>query len=151
MILPGTGRGTIRQANGGGGPSLRKPSVDAARKLRRNMSPPEVLLWEQLRGNKQGFKIRRQHPIGPYVTDFFVREGNLVVEVDGSSHDFGSAPERDIARDQYVAERGMRVLRIAASDVMRNLEGAVSLIVEQVKNPLHHPSDGSPPHAGEDQ
>jgi very-short-patch-repair endonuclease len=151
MILPGTGRGTIRGANGGGGASLRKPGVYAARKLRRNMSPPEALLWSQLRASKLGFKVRRQHPLGPYIADFFIREANLVIEVDGNVHDFGRRPDRDAARDSFMSELQLRVLRVAARDVMSNLEGVLRLIVEQVKNPLHHPSDGPPPHAGEDQ
>jgi len=151
MILPGTGRGTnCRRANGGGGASLRRPEVYAARKLRRNMSPPEVVLWSQLRGKRLGFKVLRQHPIGPYVADFYVSTAKLVIEVDGGAHDFGNRPERDERRDRYLADRGYRVLRIAAADVTRNLEGALLFIAEQVMNPLHHPSDGPPPHAGED-
>ena len=151
MILPGTGRGTIRRrANGGGGASLRKPAVYAARKLRRQMSPPEVALWSQLRSTKLGFKVRRQHPIGPYIADFFVPVAKLVIEVDGSPHDFGDQSRRHEARNRYMNEQGLRVLRIAAREVMRNLEGTISLIAEQVTGPLRHPSDGPPPHAGED-
>ena len=151
MTLPGTGRGTIRKANGGGGASLRKPAVYFARKLRRQMSPPEVLLWDQLRGSKLGFKVRRQHPIGPYVADFFVREAGLVIEIDGSPHDYGDRPQRDERRERYLGERGYRVLHLIASDVMKNLDGALRYIVEQVTNPLHHPSDGPPPHPGEER
>jgi very-short-patch-repair endonuclease len=152
MILPGTGRGTIRRrANGGGGASLRKPAVYTARKLRRQMSSPEVLLWDQLRGSKLGFKVRRQHPIGPYVADFFVREAGLVLEIDGSPHDYGDRPERDHRRDRYMSERGFRIVRLVASDVMKNLDGALRFIVEQVTNPLHHPADGPPPHPGEER
>ena len=151
MILPGTGRGTIRRkANGGGGSSLRKPEVYLARKQRRQMSPPEVALWSQLRRKKQGFKVLRQHPIGPYVADFYVSTARLVIEVDGSPHDFGDRPEHDATRDRYMVERGYRVLRIAGRDALRNLDGAIALIAERVANPLHHPPDGPPPHAGED-
>jgi very-short-patch-repair endonuclease len=150
MILPGTGTGTIRRANGGGGASLRKPEVYAARKLRRRMSPPEVALWSQLRASQLGFKVRRQHPIGPYVTDFFVHDAGLVIEVDGSPHDYGDRLQRDDRRDEYLIERGYRVLHLPASDVMKNLDGALKFIVEQVTNPLHQPSAGRPPHAGED-
>ena len=150
MILPGTGRGTVREANGGGGGSLRKPAVYAARKLRRTMSPPEVMLWNQLRGSKLGFKVGRQHPIGPYVAEFFVRDTNLVIEVDGSAHDFGDRPSRDAVREHYIVQHGFRIVRLAAVDVIRDLDAALIFIAEQVKNPLHHPLDGPPPHAGED-
>lgn len=151
MILPGTGRGTIRRANGGGGASLRKPEVYAARKQRRQMSPPEVLLWSQLRGKKLGFKVLRQHPIGPYVADFYVPAAKLVIEVDGSAHDYGNRPERDVARDRYMEERNYRAIRIGARDVMRNLDGVLSYIAVQVTNPLHQPSAGPPPRPGEEQ
>ena len=154
MILPelASGRGTIgRRANGGGGASLHKPTVYHARKLRREMSSPEALLWGRLRGAKLGFKVRRQHPIGPYVADFFIAAAGLVVEIDGDAHDYGERPTRDSARDHYMRERGYRVLRILARDVMRNLEGVLLFIVEQVTSPLHHPSDGPPPHAGEER
>ena len=139
-----------RRANGGGF-SLRKPSVYIARKLRRQLSPPEALLWDHLRASKSGFKVRRQHPIGPYVADFFVREANLVIEVDGSPHDFGDRQEHDRRRDRYMTERGYRIVRLMASDVMKNLEGALRSIVEEVTNPHHQPAAGPPPQTGEDR
>jgi very-short-patch-repair endonuclease len=114
------------------------------------MSPPEAMLWAQLRASKQGFKVRRQHPVGPYVADFFVRDANLVIEIDGEAHDFGQRAKRDIARDQYMQGRGYRVLRLLAADVMRDLDAVLLMISSQVANPLHHPSDGPPPHAGEE-
>ena len=153
MILPGTGRGTAREARGGGGSSLRKPTVYNARQLRRTMSPPEALLWSCLRGSKLGFKVRRQHPIGPYVADFFVHDAGLVIEIDGSPHDYGDRPERDERRDQYLRGLGYRILHLAAADVMKNLEGALQYVVVQVKAPLHHQAalDGPPPRPGEEQ
>jgi len=151
QILPGTGRGTVRRkANGGGGSSLCKPEVYAARKLRKAMSPPEVLLWDRLRGRKLGFKVRRQHPIGPYVADFFVRDANLLIEIDGSAHDYGDRPGRDSARDQYMVAHGYRVVRLAARDVLGDLDAVLAFVSDQVTNPLHQPSAGPPPHAGEE-
>jgi very-short-patch-repair endonuclease len=114
------------------------------------MSPPEVALWCQLRGSKLGFKVRRQHPVGPYIADFFVAQAGLVIEIDGSPHDFGDRPERDLARDAYMEQRGYRVLRVLASDVKSDLEAVLKFIVVQATNPLHHPSDGPPPRFGED-
>lgn len=154
MILPGTGRGTVRRkANRGGGASLRKPEVYFARKQRRQMSPPEVLLWSRLRRRQQGFKVLRQHPIGPYSADFYVPGARLVIEVDGSAHDYGERPTRDTARDLYMEERGYRVLRITARAVMKNLEGTLAYIAGGVTNPLHRQAalDGPPPRPGEEQ
>ena len=148
MILPGTGRGT--SVAGGGGSSLRKPTVYAARKLRRTMTLPEAMLWQRLRGSGLGVKVRRQHPIGPYVVDFYVREWRLVVEVDGEVHSFGNQPEHDAIRDQFIALNGHRMLRIAAGDVMKNINDVLEGILAQAENPLHHPADGPPPRAGEE-
>jgi very-short-patch-repair endonuclease len=153
MILPGTGRGTIgRRANGGGGGSLRKPEVYVARKLRKTMSLPEVLLWNQLRGKRLGFKVRSQHPIGPYVVDFYVSACRFVIEVDGEAHDRGDRPCRDQQRDAYLTGRGYRLLRIPAVEVLRNMEGVIEGIAAEASRPLHHQAalDGPPPRAGED-
>ena len=150
MILPGTGRGTAPEGRGGGGASLRKPAVYAARKLRSEMSLPELLLWRQLRAQRQGFKVRRQHPIGSYVADFYVSRAKLLIEVDGEAHSRGGRPQSDEARDRFLALKGYDVVHFAARDVLNNLEGVLASIAERVRNPLHHPTDGPPPRAGED-
>ena len=154
MILPGTGRGTAREASGGGGSSsLRKPEVYIARKLRREMSLPEVLLWQRLRGGQAGVRIRRQHPVGPYVADFYCSEGRVIIEVDGEAHDRGANPERDGSRDHFLEENGYRVIRIPAAEILRDADGAAASIAALVAPPLHHrpATGGPPPRAGEDQ
>lgn len=93
---------------------------DAARQLRRRMSLPEVLLWKELKGGKIGLHFRKQHPIGPYVLDFYCAEANLAVEVDGQSHGTGDHPLRDARRDIWLAEKGVRTLRLTARDVLNS-------------------------------
>ena len=61
-----------------------------ARRLRRNMSLPEVLLWQILRRQPGHIKFRRQHPIGRYVLDFYVLELRLAIEIDGLAHHMGT-------------------------------------------------------------
>jgi very-short-patch-repair endonuclease len=154
MILPGTGRGTAAEGGGGGGlPTLRKPVVDTARKLRREMSYPEVLLWQRLRGGGAGAKVRRQHPIGPYIADFYCSEKRLVIEVDGEAHERGDRPMRDEKRDRYLHANGYEVLRIMAADVLKDADGAAAIIAALLKSPLHRSpaASGPPPRAGEDQ
>ena len=152
MILPGTGRGTAREASGGGGSEpLRKPSTYTARKPRKEMSLPEVLLWQRLRAGQAGVKFRRQHPIGPYVADFYCSNGRIVTEVDGQAHDRGDQPARDMERDRYLEANGYRVIRIAAADVLRDADGVAVSIAALVANPLHQPAAGPPPPAGEDR
>ena len=111
-------------------------TLQRARKLRKEMSLPEVLLWRELRAGPDGFKFRKQHPSGPYVADFFCHRARLIVEVDGEAHNRGNRPERDAGRDAWFRTRGMDVMRIPARDVLRNLEGVVMAIVERAKLPL---------------
>lgn len=125
--------------------SLRRRSTDRARRLRREMSLPEVMLWQQLRGQKQGFKVRRQHPLGDYVADFFVASAGLVIEVDGQVHNLKERASADARRDQRLSEQGLTVVRIAATDILNEMQAVLDLIVQKVTSPLHHPADGPPP------
>jgi very-short-patch-repair endonuclease len=58
-------------------------TVRRAKRLRREMTPPEVYLWQHFRQQPDGIKIRRQHPFGPYIVDFFCAQAKLSIEVDG--------------------------------------------------------------------
>jgi very-short-patch-repair endonuclease len=128
-------------------PKARPNATANARCLRRKMSLPEVLLWQALRKQPSRLKIRRQHPSGPFILDFFCCDGRLAIEIDGEAHSRGGRPGRDMARDQWLIRAGIATLRIPARDVLSNLDGVVTYIVEQAKArlPLHHPSGGPPP------
>jgi very-short-patch-repair endonuclease len=99
-----------------------------ARRLRRSMSLPEVLLWRELRKKPNGVQYRRQHPAGPYVLDFFCATAKLAIEVDGEAHNRGGRPQRDEARDEWLERQGVRVIRIPANEVLKNLDGVLQLI-----------------------
>jgi very-short-patch-repair endonuclease len=114
------------------------------------MSLPEVLLWQVLRGNRLGVKFRRQHPVGGYVADFYCSSLRLIVEVDGEAHNLGNRPERDASRDAFLNGNGYKVLRVAASEILKDVDAVVAAIAALVDSPLHHPSDGPPPRAGEE-
>jgi very-short-patch-repair endonuclease len=106
-----------------------KATVANARRLRRNLSPPEARLWSRLRARAPGALIfRRQHPIGPYVIDFYCAPARLAVEVDGIGHDMGDRPQRDLRRDAWLSAQGVTVMRIAASEVMRAFDDVVDAI-----------------------
>ncbi len=90
-----------------------------ARKLRRTMSPPEVALWQKLRGGQlAGLRFRRQHPIGPYILDFYCASARLAVEIDGPQHDHPDQAKHDFARTCWLNEQGIVVLRFATNDVL---------------------------------
>jgi ATP-dependent DNA helicase RecQ len=106
-----------------------KHMIDRARELRRDETPPEDLLWLALRnGQIGGMKFRRQHPIGPYVVDFFCHSAKLVVEVDGMSHDDKLA--QDAAKSKFVESQGLRLLRVTNEDVMRDLDAVTRAIAQ---------------------
>ena len=85
------------------------------------MSLPEVLLWVKLRERQpDGPRIRRQHPIAPYVIDFFCSEARLAIEIDGEAHSMGNQPEFDRTRTAYLESLGLEVLRIPARDVLKD-------------------------------
>jgi very-short-patch-repair endonuclease len=167
-IPPRTGEGDHAQHGGGARAVITGPTdtLKRARKLRSEMSLPETILWRELRKRPGGFKYRRQHPAGRYILDFYCAAASLAIEVDGHSHDGHNAEKADAARGHFLRSQGVATLRVPVSAVLGNLEGAVLRIVEVCEErvvklaerrggetsavPLHHPSDGPPPRAGED-
>jgi len=108
-----------------------KQTIARARQLRKAMTKPERLLWWALRRHAPEFRFRRQHPAGCYVLDFYCDAANLCVEVDGQSHDFRIA--QDQRRDRWLLDKGIMTLRFSAADVLSNLEGVLTLIVEEAR------------------
>jgi len=126
--------------------------VKIARRLRKDMSLPEVLLWQELRKRPGGFRFRRQFPVAPFVADFACLEVRLAIEIDGEAHNRGDRPERDGARDAALTRQGFSMLRILAVDVLKDLQMCLDGIVAACseRGPLHQPAAGPPPRAGED-
>lgn len=94
--------------------------MDSARQLRRQLSLPEMLLWRLLRLARRELRFRRQHPIGPFVADFYCPAAKLVIEVDGAVHD--GQQDADSKRDAYMISLGLSVIRIPAADVLADRE-----------------------------
>ena len=82
------------------------------------MSLPEVKLWSLLRRSPDGVRFRRQHPVGPYVADFYCPAAKLAIEIDGGVHDAADAQTKDRARDAYMKRIGLTVIQILAADVL---------------------------------
>ena len=110
---------------------LRKPDqfeIDNARRLRLSMTEAERVLWSSLRGRASGaFKFRRQHPLGPYVADFYCAEVQLVVELDGTSHD--ARKEFDARRQRWLESQGIQVLRFSNHEVLQRLQDVLGAIL----------------------
>ena len=109
-------------------PKKRGKTVRLAKRLRREMSPAEVFLWQHLR-SQDVVKIRRDHPFGPYALDFYCAKAKLAIEVDGINHDMGNHPQRDVARDIYVAENGVEMVRVVAMEVLKDSQAVADMVV----------------------
>jgi very-short-patch-repair endonuclease len=86
----------------------------------------EALLWQALRRGALGVRFRRQVILGPFVVDFFAPSHSLIVEVDGPIH--LTRRDHDRLRDEALAARGLRVVRVTAGLVESDLPAALSII-----------------------
>nr|WP_299857145.1 endonuclease domain-containing protein [Sphingomonas bacterium] len=127
-------------------------TVMRARHLRKEMTLPEVILWTELRKRPAGLKFRHQHPAGQYVLDFYCASARLAIEVDGEAHSRGDRPAKDEARDTWLARENVRVIRLPAKLIFKDVAAAISYIVAQASpdQPLHHATHGPPPRSGEE-
>jgi very-short-patch-repair endonuclease len=96
---------------------MRSPDFirDRARSLRRAMTEPERVLWSLLRRNHLGLHFRRQHPIGPFVLDFYCASARLCVELDGPLH--ADQADADARRTEWLAREDIRVLRFSTAEI----------------------------------
>jgi very-short-patch-repair endonuclease len=130
---PPAGEGGLRRRRGTGEGARALTKV--ARQLRARMTDAERKLWFALKDRRfAAFKFRRQVPVGPYVADFLCFEARLIVGVDGAQH---ADSVRDIERDSWLAQNEFRVLRFWNNDVLRNLEGGLTVLSEQLERTPH--------------
>jgi very-short-patch-repair endonuclease len=94
------------------GQKVSKEKLQRSRELRRDMTPAEKILWQELRANKLGLHFRRQQVILGYIVDFYCHKAELVIEVDGDIHDLQK--EEDALRGNALKELGLRVIRFRA-------------------------------------
>jgi very-short-patch-repair endonuclease len=98
-----------------------------AKDLRRKMTASEAALWQRLKANRlDGRHFRRQQIIAGYIADFYCHSAGLVVEVDGEIH--RRQQEEDASRDAGLRHLGLRVLRIAATDVEHDIDAVVDRV-----------------------
>ena len=100
-----------------------------ARKLRKTDTWAEQLLWRWLRDRRfSAYKFRRQHPVGPHVLDFYCSEAKLNIELDGSQHGHPEQLQKDAARDAWLAEHGILVLRFWNARLRRERDAVREII-----------------------
>ncbi|MHB8911531.1 MAG: endonuclease domain-containing protein [Lysobacter sp.] len=118
---------------------------DFARRLRRDMTDAERLLWRHLRSRELvEWKFRRQHPVGRYIVDFICLEARLVVELDGGQH--ADSPT-DAPRSEFLEGAGYHLLRFWNNDVLTQTDAVLAVILAAARSRCPHPN--LPPRAGE--
>jgi very-short-patch-repair endonuclease len=114
-----------------------------ARALRAGMTDSERKLWSRLRMEQLGVKFRRQHPLGNYIADFACLDPKVIVELDGSQH--AEQPAYDARRDAFFREKGFALLRFATDEPLRNIDGVLTVIAEQLGLAGQRPHPNLPP------
>ena len=108
-----------------------------ARELRNNPTDAERLLWSHLRfWQLDGYKFRRQQPLGSYIVDFVCLEKRLAVEVDGGQH----SQAVDAERDNWLRDQGFVLLRFWNNEVLKNIDGVREVILRNLLNTYLNPS-----------
>lgn len=100
------------------------------RSLRKDPTKAEKILWRQLSHDQLGFRFRRQYGIGPYIVDFYCPAKEIVIELDGDSHFEPEAIDRDLSRNAFMIERGIKILRFHNTDIYERLDSVIGLIQE---------------------
>jgi len=121
-------------------PAKTKRATSTARNLRAQDTWAEKLMWKWLRDrNFSSYKFRRQHTYGPYILDYFCVEALLNIELDGRQHGTPGQQSKDIERDEYLAARGIKVLRFWNSHLRREQKTIRNLIWETLQNRAPQP------------
>ncbi len=100
-----------------------------SQQLRKNMTDAEQQLWSRIRGKQlKGLQFYRQKPIGNYIVDFYCPKAKLVVELDGGQHYTEEGKARDQTRDEFLAGKGLQVLRFSDRDVLTQIDSVLERI-----------------------
>ncbi|HEX6746334.1 MAG TPA: DUF559 domain-containing protein [Longimicrobium sp.] len=112
---------------------------DAARTMRKEMTPAETMLWKAIRrGALDGISFRLQHAVGRFILDFYAPQHKLGIEVDGAVHD--SQRERDAERSEMLALREIRIVRFRNEEV----ENDLPRVLERIRWEIQFQIDGPP-------
>ena len=104
-----------------------------SRGLRSNMMDAERTIWRRVRRRQiKDLLFYRQKPVGNYVVDFYCPKAKLILEIDGGQHYEDKNIEADKIRAEYFKKLGFKILRFTNNDVLKNLDGVLNKIWEEV-------------------
>ena len=122
------------RGQGEGGSGLRPAIKELGRKLRAGQTDAEKLLWKLLRSRQLcEWKFRRQHPVPPYILDFYCHDARLAIELDGGQHNEDTQRAKDAARTRFLARHGIRVLRFWNHEVLQRTEAVLEAIYQALE------------------
>ncbi|MGC1549991.1 MAG: DUF559 domain-containing protein [Rhodanobacter sp.] len=122
-------------------PPIPTRTKNHSRELRQTSTEAEQRLWYRLRaGRLNGWKFRRQHPIPPYIVDFYCDSAQCVVELDGSQHNV----EVDRTRTRYLESQGLNVLRFWGDEVLQQTDAVLEAILGVLENRTLTPNPSLP-------
>ena len=114
------------------GQKVSSEMLERAKKLRREMTPAEKILWKELKANRlNGLHFRRQQVVHGYFPDFYCHQHELIVELDGGIHELQK--EYDAEREEYLRSLGFRIIRFKNEEIQNDLKAVLMKIVEACK------------------
>ncbi|APA83526.1 endonuclease domain-containing protein [Francisella tularensis] len=114
----------------------KEATKEKRRSLRKNQTFAEQKLWQYIRKDALGVRVRRQYGIGAYIADFYIPSLKIVIEVDGNNHFTDESKEYDLAREQYMKQIGIKTVRYTNSEVLNNIEAVFEDLLRVVKESI---------------
>lgn len=121
---------------------------EKAKQLRKNMTPAETVLWMHLKAGLEGYKFRRQHPIGIYIADFYCHRAKLIIELDGSIHQLAEVQQNDNRREADLLEWGYQVIRFSNQEVFNKINFVLNRILADIKLIINNKNLNASPDSG---
>ena len=106
---------------------------DLARKLRNDSTKSEIKLWMELKGKQiYGYDFQRQKPLLNYIVDFYCNELELVIELDGYSHQFEEIVIKDEYKEAELKKYGLTMLRFDDDEIMKDMNNVLKTIEQYI-------------------
>jgi len=117
-----------------------KSLIPYAKELRKNMTKEERHLWYDFL-REYPVRFSRQKIIGKYIVDFYSKKAKMIIELDGSQHFEESGLKYDSLRDSYLAEYGLKIIRIPNNEINDNFYGVCEYLDKKIKQSLSQSCD----------
>ena len=104
-----------------------------ASQLRNSSIQSEIRLWKYLKGKQTGVRFIRQKPVGDYIVDFYCKELQIAIELDGLSHQYEETIKRDEEKEVYLKSINIKVLRFDDKEIMGDIDNVMAVILDCIE------------------